>query len=94
MAVEGDPCKPSISRRIAQRLASGVTVMDEDPMDGGFTVSQWMTLWAHTHRGGVRTEWPDGGSLIEQPAIAVNMLDLVGEGIAISQREASASSGR
>ena len=82
MADKGGARKPSIARRIAQRLATGVTVFDDDPMEGGLAVSQWMQLWHHTHEpngfGFVRTEWPDGGSLLEQPAIAIEMLDLVG----------------
>jgi len=56
-------------------------VHDPDPMDGGLSVPQWMQLWYGTHEGGRRTEWPDGRSLIEQPSIAVEMLDLVGEQI-------------
>jgi hypothetical protein len=79
---KGSPRKPSVAQRIAQRLAAGVTVFDVDPMEGGLSVSQWMQLWQLTHEpngfGYVRTEWPDGGSLLEQPAIAVEMLALVG----------------
>ncbi len=90
MARKGDPRKPSISRRIAQRLAAGVTVHDDDPMDGGYSVSQWIELWQYTHERGVRSEWPDGGSLMDQPAIAVKVLDLVGVEIT---KEAQAAAG-
>jgi hypothetical protein len=90
MAVEGNPRKPSVSRRIAQRLASGVTVFDPDPMDGGLAVIQWMQLWQQTHDMGRRTEWPDGKCLLEQPALGVAMLDLVGEQL---MKEAQAHSG-
>lgn len=78
---EGQSIKPSIARRIAYRLATGVKVFDSDPMEGGLSVSQWMRLWYGTHEGGRRTEWPDGGSLIGQSSIVVEMLDLVGEQI-------------
>jgi hypothetical protein len=78
---QGPALKPSIARRIASRLATGVTVFDEDPRDGGLTISQWMQLWQYTHENGVRTEWPDGGCLMDQPAIAVHMLDLVGDAL-------------
>jgi hypothetical protein len=75
----GASLKPFICRRIAHRLATGATVFDEDPHEGGLTVRQWMELWMYTHDRGRRTEWPDGRSLLEQPAIGVHMLDLVGE---------------
>jgi hypothetical protein len=72
-------CKPFLCRRIAHRLATGVTVFDEDPLEGGLSVRQWIDLWLYTHDRGRRTEWPDGGTLLAQPNIAVLMLDLVGE---------------
>jgi hypothetical protein len=82
MACEGGAGKPFLARRIAQRLAAGVTVFDDDPLEGGLSVSQWMQMWQLTHAsngfGFVRTEWPDGGFLLGQPAIAVEMLELVG----------------
>jgi hypothetical protein len=86
---QGVALKPSLARRIAHRLASGVTVFDEDPREGGLTVAQWIQLWQNTHDAGRRTEWPDGGCLLDQPAIAVVMLNLVGEELL---REASSSS--
>jgi len=79
-----------ISRRIAGRLAAGVTVFDEDPRDGGLTVRQWIDLWLNTHDNGRRTEWPDGRCFIEQPAIAVTMLNIVGEAL----REAAEQAGK
>lgn len=91
MVGQGVPRKPLVSQRIAQRLAAGVTVFDEDPMDGGYSVSQWMDLWQYTHERGYRTEWPDGGSLMEQPAISVRMLELVG--MQILKQEAQARAG-
>lgn len=52
-------------------------------MEGGLSVSKWLQLWSHIYQptgfGWVRMEWPDGGSLIEQPAIGVAMLELVGD---------------
>lgn len=41
----------------------------------------------------MRVEWPDGQSLLEQPAIAVEVLELVGEQIVKAAREAQARSG-
>lgn len=93
MVGESISCKPSVTRRIAHRLAAGATVHDEDPMDGGLLVSQWMQLWQHTHQsngfGIVRTGFPDGLSLMEQPALAIAMLDLVGERIVAEAKERS-----
>lgn len=51
---------------------------------------QWMELWIYTHDRGRRTEWPDGRSLLDQPAIAVSMLDLVGDELT---KEAQARAG-
>lgn len=42
-------------------------------------VRQWIQLWMYTHDRGRRTEWPDGGALMDQPSLGVHMLDLVGE---------------
>jgi len=71
--------RPLVARRIARRNAAGVTVFDEDPLEGGLTVIQWIELWLQTHDNGRRTEWPDGGCLLDQPAIAVAMLGIVGD---------------
>jgi len=71
-----------------------VTVFDEDPMEGGIEVVKWLRLWSQTNQptgfGWMRTEWPDGGCLIDQPAIAVEMLELVGDEF---MKEAQAKSG-
>jgi hypothetical protein len=45
----------------------------------------------HTHEQGRRMEWPDGSCLMDQPAIAVRMLDIVGDELL---KEARASSGK
>ena len=90
MGSEGLAAKPFIARRIASRLATGVTVFDEDPCEGGLTIRQWIELWLYTHDRGHRTEWPDGGCLLDQPAIAVSMLDIVGEAL----REAAEKAGK
>ena len=83
MGEAGRPAKPSVARRIAQRLAAGVMVHDVDPMEGGYSVLYWLQLWIQIHQptgfGWIRIEWPAGGTLFDQPAIAVAMLDLVGE---------------
>lgn len=63
-------------------------------MEGGLSMSQWLTIWSHIHQptgyGWVRTEWPDGGCFVDQPAIAVEMLELVGDEV---MREAKARTG-
>lgn len=83
MAQASVPAKPLIARRIAQRLSAGVKVHDEDPMEGGISVANWLRLWVQINQptgfGWMRIEWPDGGCLLDQPAIAIEMLDLVGE---------------
>jgi len=90
MGREGLAEKPFIARRIVFRTATGVTVFDEDPLEGGLTIRQWIDLWLNTHDNGRRTEWPDGGCLLDQPALAVSMLDLVGEAL----QEAAEQSGK
>lgn len=98
MGAEGSSAKPSVSRRIAYRLATGVKVFDQDPIDGGLSVSQWMEIWQLTNQptgyGFTRIEWPDGGSLLDQPALGVEMLELVGEQIMKVAMEAQARSAR
>jgi hypothetical protein len=89
MVKEGDAEGPFIARRIASRIATGVTVLDADPLEGGLTIQKWIDLWLNTHDQGRRTEWPDGGCLLQQPAIAVAMLDLVGTEL-IKEAEAQA----
>jgi hypothetical protein len=41
----------------------------------------WLTLWQGCHVPGfgsaVRTAWPDGKSLIEQPAITIAVFDMI-----------------
>lgn len=49
----------------------------------GRPVSDWLGLWAHCHANIwgslVRLAWPDGRSLLEQPALLVAMFDLIRE---------------
>lgn len=77
------PAKPLVARRIAHRLCAGVTVHDEDPMEGGLSIRDWLRIWSLIHEptgfGWMRAEWPDGRCALDQPAIAVAMLDLVGD---------------
>jgi hypothetical protein len=46
-------------------------------------VSGWIELWTWCHAPGfagpVRTAWPDGRSLLEQPAVVVRVFDLITE---------------
>lgn len=52
-------------------------------MEGGISIRDWLKLWSFTHEptgfGWTRVEWPDGGCALDQPAIAITMLNLVGE---------------
>lgn len=36
-------------------------------------------MYAHTHDKGQRIEWPDGGSYLKQPAILVEIWDVIAE---------------
>ena len=50
-------------------------------MEGGLSVSAWVVLWKQCHAmtgdGVWRVAWPDGGALIDQPALTVSMFDVV-----------------
>lgn len=50
-------------------------------MEGGLTMSAWMTLWYASHAitmmGVWRIDWPDGGCTLDQPAILVAVFDLI-----------------
>jgi len=63
-------------------------------MEGGLSIEQWVRLYAQIHQptgfGWARTEWPDGGCLMDQPAIAVEMFDLIDDEFT---KEAQAKSG-
>ena len=63
------------------RRFEGVTVFDADPMDGGFSIEAWLRLWNACHEAGASgprmVAWPDGKSLMEQPAIVVDVFDLI-----------------
>jgi hypothetical protein len=37
----------------------------------------WFSVHQHTGLGLVRMEWPDGKSLVEQPAITIHMFELL-----------------
>jgi hypothetical protein len=51
-------------------------------MEGGLSIATWLRLWCLINQptgfGWMQTEWPDGGSLLDQPAIALDMFDIVG----------------
>lgn len=72
-----------------------MTVFDEDPMEGDISVGKWLQVWSQIYQptgfGWMRLEWPDGQCLLEQPAIAIEMLDLVGDEF---MKEAQAKSGK
>lgn len=53
---------------------------------GGLECWAWLDLWSLCHEGTRRIEWPDGKSLLKQPAILVHMFYLILEQIA-SERE-------
>jgi hypothetical protein len=48
----------------------------------------WLEIWSGCHTSGfagpMRLAWPDGKSLIEQPAIAVKVFDMVGDQVSKS----------
>ena len=47
----------------------------------GLSVADWLSLWLHSvanvQGSLVRLAWPDGKSLLEQPALAVEMFALI-----------------
>lgn len=54
---------------------------------GGFTSQQWLSLWFACHgptgNGGfVRLEWPDGESVLSQPAIVIEMFSMISSEVA------------
>ena len=48
---------------------------------GGFTVDAWLQMWFGSHAmtqvGMQRVAWPDGRSLLEQPAIVVSVFSVI-----------------
>jgi hypothetical protein len=72
-------------RVIARRLIAGLHQLAEpqDPIPGGLRISDWVELWGLCHEydevGNVkRREWPEAGSLIEQPSMTVTMFQEIG----------------
>lgn len=49
----------------------------------GLSERAWMELWFGCHTGGfsgaMRLAWPDGKSLIEQPAITVKVFEMISD---------------
>lgn len=49
----------------------------------GLTEKSWLLLWRECHTGGMggpmRLCWPDGKSLLEQPAIVVNVFAMISD---------------
>jgi len=50
-------------------------------VEGGLSIGQWMALWGKCHAWvmgcPMRLQWPDGGSLMDQPALTVEMFELI-----------------
>lgn len=46
-------------------------------MDGGVTVLGWIMLWQGCRMMG--PAWPNGGGVIDQPAVTVRMFELISE---------------
>jgi hypothetical protein len=51
-------------------------------MVGGLSIPAWVMLWNECHSvngvgGVVRTAWPDGGSLLQQSALTVEVFGLI-----------------
>jgi hypothetical protein len=50
-------------------------------MDGGLSISAWLILWIECQAPGMsgpwRAHWPDGKSVLEQPALTVAMFELI-----------------
>ena len=96
--VEEEPSgKPLVTRRIVGRRLDGVTVFDDDPMDGGVSVEVWTRLWNACHEPGFSglrfVAWPDGKALLEQPAIVVEMFDVLTQAAELARERRKANAG-
>jgi hypothetical protein len=64
-------------------MIEGLSQLSEplDPMEGGRSMYAWLQLfqlsYAVTQMGLWRLSWPDGGPTLEQPALLVDMFDLI-----------------
>jgi hypothetical protein len=72
-----------------QRLIAGKALLAEpvDPIVGGLTCHSWLDLYQACHEpngmgGMTRVEWPDGGSLADQPACVVVVFSIIGQLVA------------
>lgn len=58
-------------------------VSDYDVVLGGHRAATWRHLWMACHEGGlagpVLREWPDGGALLNQSALLVQIFQLIEE---------------
>lgn len=48
---------------------------------GGLRDVDWLSLWNQCHESGLtgptRVEWPDGGALVDQPNLTVNVFAMI-----------------
>ena len=55
-------------------------------MEGGLSIGSWVELFSLTYSvtmsGVMRMGWPDGGTTLGQPALAIAMFGLVGSQLA------------
>jgi hypothetical protein len=64
-------------------VVGGLSLLAEpvDQLDGGLPVVAWVKLWSMCHAvmadGIIRTDWPDGGTAIDQPMVTVQMFDVI-----------------
>ena len=84
MAYEIHAGKSIAFQTIALRYIAGRPILAEpiDPMWGGLSVPQWISLFYDTHApngmgGMVRIEWPEPGGLAEQPDVVVRAFGVV-----------------
>jgi len=62
-------------------VAGYVTAKEWEVVEGGMEMAAWKRLWNSCHAWvmgcPVRIAWPDNGSTLEQPAIAVHLFELI-----------------
>lgn len=44
---------------------------------GGLEAGEWVRMYAHTHNGEGRIEWPDGGCYLKQVHLLIEVWELL-----------------